>query len=82
MVVEFLGEEFLGFGKAVQPFQKFGALFAVFEAAVEVVADGFGKLGDFAVAGFHRIFWPHPPSPRLWRTGRRREHGDDFKLEI
>jgi len=41
-VVEFLGEEFAGFGERIQPFKKFGALFAVFKAMVEVIADGLG----------------------------------------
>ena len=65
LVIEFFGEEFFGLGEAIKPLQEFGALLAVFEAAVELVPDGFGELGDFAEAGFHRIFFNHGWT-RMW----------------
>ena len=54
LVIEFFGEKFFGLGEAIQPAEEFGALLAVLEAAVELVADGFGELGDFAEAGGHK----------------------------
>ena len=56
LVIEFFCEEFFGFRKCVEPAQELGALLAVFKALVELVADWFRQLGDFAGASFHRIF--------------------------
>ena len=53
---ELFGDDFLDFGQLVEPCDERGSEFAVFEALVELFADGFGEAGDFAGASFHRIF--------------------------
>ena len=34
LVIEFIGQQFFGFGEGVEPFEEFGALFAVCEALI------------------------------------------------
>jgi len=53
LVIKFFGEKFFGVGEPIEPLQEVRALLAVLEAAVEIVADGFGELGDFSDSGFH-----------------------------
>ncbi len=48
---EVVGEDGLDFGEGVEPGEESFAGFAVVEAAVELVADGFGEAGNFAVHG-------------------------------
>ncbi|MGO8679047.1 MAG: hypothetical protein ACLQVX_24675, partial [Limisphaerales bacterium] len=46
---EMLFEDVLNGGQAIEPFDQFFALFAVFDAAAQVVADAFWQPGDFSV---------------------------------
>jgi hypothetical protein len=48
--VEVLLEGGLDFGQGVEPGEECGAVLAVVEAGVELVEDGFGEVGDFAVS--------------------------------
>jgi len=53
---ELFGDDFLDFGQLVEPSDERGSGFAIFEALVELFADGFGQAGDFAGTSFHGIF--------------------------
>jgi hypothetical protein len=44
----------LDFGQAIEPFDELLAWLAVFEAAVQVLADVLGEPSDFAIASDHR----------------------------
>jgi hypothetical protein len=50
---------------------------AVFKASVELVADSFGELGDFAEASFHRLFFIR----RFRGFTQMRDRGRDFNAE-
>ena len=49
-------ENFLDLRQAIEPCDEWLAWLAVFEAAVQVVADVFGEPSDFAIASDHRSF--------------------------
>lgn len=54
VAVEFVLDEMLDFGEGIEPADEGGAFLAIFQALVELVADGFGEASDFAGAS-HKI---------------------------
>jgi hypothetical protein len=64
---ETMSEDALDFRQRIKPGDQFPAERAVVEAAVEFVANGGGKAGDFSGAGAHRVYFltTDPPSPRF-----------------
>ncbi len=52
-ITETGGEDSADVGVLIEPDEEVGAEFAIGEAMIELFANGGGKTGDFAVAGFH-----------------------------